>query len=609
MNFIYKITSLFAGLITMTLVLGVSWHYSNNFQIWQASDWNFLGQNFIMHLKDNWLLEWVFPREQMFGILGAVCAGVFVMVSLYSYSFRAGGKTIHGKHKSQSLHGDARWAEDKEVKRAGLLDQSDGGVVVGGFQGKQLIDRSGLHNLIFAPTGSGKGVGIVTPTMLRWDQSVIVLDIKRELYNQTAGYRASKGHRILPFDPTSEHSVRFNPLAEIRVGTKYAISDSQRLADVFINPSAIKGDNRYFANNAYTWVMVLFLHVVYKAYVEETEVPSMYDVYQFMNARDEMDEDEEPGAGFNELCQKMMDFDHGDKFVNKAVTARARQMQEMELKPRSSVVDSANEPFNLLFMDPMIIRNTSKSDFSIKDLMNGDQPSSLYLMFPPSDISRLESLFRVLIELFLAQTLGDLEFVRGQAQSSNKYKMLLLMDEFTSIGKLVSYEKGLAYMRGYGVKSMVIIQNNGQTNKLYEKDNAFMPNSDILTTYYSNHPETQSMISKMCGKTTIIQEKVSVSGKGWSDKSRTVSQSEVARDLILPDEVGMLKKTAKNYKGQMEAGENLVFVGGLPPIRNFMLPYFQDEELSARTRIPLPDLIIDDEVIPYKNTPKEEKES
>ena len=212
----------------------------------------------------------------------------------------------------------------------------------------------------------------------------------------------------------------------------------------------------------------------------------------------------------------------------------------------------------------------------------------------------------MLIDLFIAQTLGDLDFVNGQAQSSNKYKMLLLMDEFTSIGKLKSYEKGLAYMRGYGVKSMVIIQNNGQTNKLYEKDNAFMPNSDILTTYYSNHPETQSMISKMCGKTTIIQEKVSISGKGWSDKSRTVSQSEVARDLILPDEVGMLKKTAKNYKGKMEAGENLVFVGGLPPIRNFMLPYFQDEELSARTRIPLPDLIIDDEVIPYKNTPKEE---
>ena len=148
-----------------------------------------------------------------------------------------------------------------------------------------------------------------------------------------------------------------------------------------------------------------------------------------------------------------------------------------------------------------------------------------------------------------------------------------------------------------------------------------MPNSDILTTYYSNHPETQSMISKMCGKTTVIQEKVSVSGSG-RNKSKSFSQQEVARDLILPDEVGMLKKTAKNYKGKMEAGENLVFVGGLSPIRNFMLPYFQDEELSARTRIPLPDLIIDDEVIPYslqnliiddevipcKNTPKEEKE-
>lgn len=90
--------------------------------------------------------------------------------------------------------------------------------------------------------------------------------------------------------------------------------------------------------------------------------------------------------------------------------------------------------------------------------------------------------------------------------------MLLLMDEFTSIGKLESYEKGLAYMRGYGVKSMVIIQNVGQLNRqeMYTKENAFMSNADIMTTCYSNHPETQQMISRMCGKTTVIQQKVVV---------------------------------------------------------------------------------------------------
>ena len=104
--------------------------------------------------------------------------------------------------------------------------------------------------------------------MLRWSESVICLDIKRELYHQSAGYRASRGHRILPFDPTSEQSVRFNPLAEIRVGTKYAIADCQRLANVLVNSSAIKGDNRYFANEAYTWVSVLFMHVVHRAHVE-----------------------------------------------------------------------------------------------------------------------------------------------------------------------------------------------------------------------------------------------------------------------------------------------------------------------------------------------------
>ncbi|NQY81910.1 MAG: type IV secretory system conjugative DNA transfer family protein [Alphaproteobacteria bacterium] len=276
--------------------------------------------------------------------------------------------------------------------------------------------------------------------------------------------------------------------------------------NVLVNSSAIKGDNRYFANEA------LFMHVVHRAHVEETPVPSLRDVYQFTNSGEHDHTQQGNPEEFEDLCQSMIEFDHGDPHVNNGVAARARQMNAMHEKTRSSVLSSANEPFNLLFMDPMVIRNTSTSDFSIKDLMNSDQPSSLYLMFPPSDIKRLGSLFRIFIELFLAQTLGDLNFVDGQAKNKNRYRMLLLMDEFTSIGKLESYEKGLAYMRGYGVKSMVIIQNVGQLNRqeMYTKENAFMSNADIMTTCYSNHPETQQMISRMCGKTTVIQQKVVV---------------------------------------------------------------------------------------------------
>ena len=580
------------------------------------SDWVWLYHNYASPMLSPYI------RYSPWSLLVAGMVGIgFSAAFEHCVLLRANNRTIHGKHKSQSLHGDARWAEKKEVKQAGLLDQSDGGVVVGGFDGKQLIDRSGLHVMVFAPTGTGKGVGIVTPTMLRWDQSAIVLDVKRELYSQTAGYRASKGHRVLPFDPTSEHSVRFNPLAEIRVGTKYAIADCQRIVDVIIAPGSISGDNKGFYEDAANWVNAVVLHLVYKARQEEKkESPSLRDVYMFMSMRDFYDNDtleddhgeEEVSSAFKDLCQSMIDYDHGDNFIDDLVVATAISMKTANAKYVNSVSTISKTPFSKLFVDPVVIKNTSTSDFTIKDLMNGDAPTTLYLLFPPSDTSRLKGLIKLLIDLFLAQTISDLDFVDGRAQSTNKYKLLLLMDEFTSIGRVGSYERALTYMRGYGVKSMVIIQNTGQFiesegQKTYGKDNAFLPNANIVSAYSSNHPETQKLLSGMCGKTTVIQEKVSVSGTG-RNKSRSFSQQEVSRDLIMPHEIGQLQITAEDYKGRMISGENLVFLTGVPPILDTMYPYFKDKDLSARTKIPPPELTIDGEIIPYKHISIKEKE-
>ena len=117
--------------------------------------------------------------------------------------------------KNVETYGSARWARADEVRAAGLLGPD--GVVLGRFEGDYLRHDGPEHVLCFAPTRSGKGVGLVVPSLLTWPGSAIVHDIKGENWQLTAGFRARHG-RVLLFDPTNAKSAAYNPLLEVRRG-------------------------------------------------------------------------------------------------------------------------------------------------------------------------------------------------------------------------------------------------------------------------------------------------------------------------------------------------------------------------------------------------------
>ena len=115
--------------------------------------------------------------------------------------------------KRVTTYGSARWADTKDVREVGLLHHD--GVMLGRWQNDYLRHDGPEHVLCFAPTRSGKGVGLVVPTLLTWPGSAIVHDIKGENWTLTAGWRARFG-RVLLFDPTNPASAAYNPLLEVR---------------------------------------------------------------------------------------------------------------------------------------------------------------------------------------------------------------------------------------------------------------------------------------------------------------------------------------------------------------------------------------------------------
>ena len=132
-------------------------------------------------------------------LIPKVVVGTFFPLSIYIYviyKFREPIFDWRPFKVSESQYGNAHWATLAEIKKAGLLSKGTG-MTMGMYKGKMLVvDKTNCqHALLFAPTGSGKGVGFVLPNLLFWDDSVIVHDVKLENFEITSGYRTSKMHQ------------------------------------------------------------------------------------------------------------------------------------------------------------------------------------------------------------------------------------------------------------------------------------------------------------------------------------------------------------------------------------------------------------------------------
>lgn len=429
--------------------------------------------------------------------------------------------------------------------------------------------------------------------LLAWPDSVLVLDIKGENHALSAGYRASLGHRILKFEPTTPGgSVRYNPLAEIRFGTGREIQDCQNIASMIVDPEG-KGLKDYWMQEGWTWLSTALLHIVVRIRVTERRTASLADVNSFLSGVGVS----EPGTetaqasvddSFVALLRDMMAFDHGDPEVNTAVTRGANRLMIKAGSERSGVHSSAITGLSL-WADPIVAANTAVSDFRIADLMNGPVPAALYMITPPSDIDRLRPLFRILINQFIRRLTETMEFADGASVRHYRHRLLLLLDEFTAVGKLDIVENGMAFMAGYGLKAFIVVQDIGQLHQTYGRDETITSNCHVRIAFAPNRIETARALSDMAGKTTVVQERRSLSGQsGALARSISDSVSETARPLLTADEAMRLPGIRKNWWGRTCPGETLVFVAGHPPVRAVQALYFQDPRLLARARIPAP---------------------
>ena len=449
---------------------------------------------------------------------------------------------------SATTYGTARWADHADAVAAGLHGQD--GVILGQTRAGYLRHDGPEHVLCFAPTRSGKGVGLVVPTLLTWPGSAMVHDIKGENWTLTAGWRAGFGPVFL-FDPTNPDSAAYNPLLEVRRGDQ-EVRDVQNIADILVDPEGALERRNHWEKTSHSLLVGAILHVLY-AEPDKT----LAGVAAFLS---------DPARPIESTLKRMMTTNHLDDRPHPVVASSARELLNKSDNERSGVLSTAMS-FLGLYRDPVVARVTRQCDWRIGDLVEGPRPASLYLVVPPSDISRTKPLIRLIMNQVGRRLTEDLQARDG------RHRLLMMLDEFPALGRLDFFESALAFMAGYGLKAFLIAQSLNQIERAYGPNNAILDNCHVRVAFATNDERTAKRISDSLGTATELRAMRNYAGHRLSPwlGHLMVSRQETARPLLTPGEVM-----------QLPSDDELVLVSGCAPIRGKKVRYFTDRELKRR---------------------------
>jgi type IV secretion system protein VirD4 len=460
-----------------------------------------------------------------------------------------------------TTYGSARWATEREVRAAGLF--GDRGVFLGRLDRTYLRHEGPEHVMAFAPTRSGKGVGLVVPTLLSWTGSVVVHDIKGENWDLTAGWRSKFSHCLL-FNPTDARSARWNPLLEVRRG-ECEVRDVQNIADILVDPEGALERRSHWEKTSHSLLVGAILHILYAE-----EEKTLARVASFLS---------DPRRSFVATLRVMMTTNHlGTEEraeVHPVVASAARELLNKSENERSGVLSTAMS-FLGLYRDPTVAAVTSDCDWRIADLMDGERPVSLYLVVPPSDISRTKPLVRLILNQIGRRLTEELPLGEGP----KRRQLLLMLDEFPALGRLDFFETALAFLAGYGVRAFLIAQSLNQIVKAYGENNAVLDNCHVRVAFATNDERTAKRISDALGTATEQRSMRNYAGHRLAPwlAHVMVSRQETSRPLLTQGEVMQLPPT-----------DEIVLISGLAPIRAQKLRYYEDSNFYSRL-LPAPTL-------------------
>lgn len=510
-------------------------------------------------LRDLWNAYEQVPegREQLTKAMGLSVGSIFALGFM---------GTMAAMNQKRALHGSARWANGGEINKAAL--NAEKGILIGKRGGQYLSFGGQQFVWVAAPTRSGKGVGIVIPNLLNWPDSAVVLDIKGENFKITSGFRAKHGQKVFVFNPFDREfsTHRWNPFAEISRDKNFMTGELLGIASSLYPTEGVK--DAFWQEQAQNLFLGLSLYLIETEKFFPNRYCSMGELFRQGSGYGKPLQEHVRGLLEQETERVLKDGEEGisDRCIN--ALNRFCSAPENTLGNIKSTFDS---PL-IIFTNPITDAATSCSDFEFKDLRS--QRMTIYLVIPPNALA-LSGTAR-LLNLFFSQLLSQNLNQLPEDNPALKYQCLLLMDEFTSIGKIAVLAKGVSFIAGYGMRLLPIIQSMSQLVGVYGKEDA--------RTISTNHaaqvvfPPRENADAKEISETlgTFTEKAVSTgrSGAGMFSKNgitMSENQSDQRRALMMPQELREMPQT-----------ESIVLMENTKPILCKKIRYYDDPTFMSR---------------------------
>jgi type IV secretion system protein VirD4 len=451
------------------------------------------------------------------------------------------------------LHGAARWASEAELHREGL--RAKRGIVLGRRGGRFLTFGGPEHVMLYAPTRTGKGVGVVIPNLLNWPDSVVVLDIKRENWFASAGFRAAHGQDVILFDPLDPEgrTARFNPLGHIDRADQITVVDELQKLAVMLFPSPPNADP-FWAEAARTG----FIGV--GAYVAETSELSF-----------------SLGTIYRELTR-----DTPRTRLPATVRARAASDRPLSAACASAIGDFCTASENTfasikqtitsrmnLWLNPRICAATEVSDFDLRQLRS--KRMSLYLAVSPDNLTRVAPLYALLLQQLIELNVRELP-----TADQHTVPVLVLLDEFARLGHAGVIAHAFSYVAGYGLRLLPVLQSPAQLRAEYGPDLAeeIMANCGVEIAFAPKELKVAQDLSERLGFWTFAgrsSSRPTLLSKG----NRSTTQSDQRRALMMPQELI-----------QMPSSKLIVLRAGMAPVRADKVVYWRESAFARRVAPP-----------------------
>jgi type IV secretion system protein VirD4 len=516
----------------------------------------------LMTLHDYWLAYSSIKAVKLALTVGwAVAIGLPVLpVAIAAFILLSGDR--------RELHGSARFANRQEIRKAGLINNTTSkwpSIIIAKL-GDQFLEYFGKDFLsLAAATQGGKGVGLVIPNLLAYPHSIVNLDIKGENWKFTAGFRSMHGQACYLFAPgkTSFMSHRWNSLSYIRRDYEFRMGDIQNIAIMWY---PIGDKDKFWPENAQTLFSALVLYMI-----ETPDEPcSMGQLIRLTT----------PSTG--ESLDKWMDD-----------TIRAREAKDSPLprlsvecvdsmrsymsnteKTRGDILSTMRAPLKI-FRDPILVAATEGDDFDLREVRR--KKMSIYIGMTAQDLTR----YGTLMNIFFSQLITLNTEVEPEDDPTLKYQCLLLLDEFTALGRINIIRRAISYMASFNMRLVLIYQNKSQ---IAGKEDGYGPEgADTLlsncTTKLMFQPDDVNdakEYSEILGYQTVKSKSKSRSRQSGKPGT-SENESDSKRALMLPQELRELgfEKIIINKKN-------------CKPILADKIIYWSDPVFAGRVSLPTP---------------------